>query len=63
MLEHILNLTFHGNDKEDNEIDDQDRPKHWDVKDTEQGHGESNRKGLGAAPPEYQSDTDNTKHS
>jgi len=33
MLYHMSNLTFHGDSKEDNEVEEQDRPEYWDIED------------------------------
>ena len=38
MLDHMSNLTFHGDGEKDNEVKEQDRPEYWNVKDLKTLH-------------------------
>jgi hypothetical protein len=38
MLDHVLDLSLHGDDEEDNEVQQQDGPEDWNIKDFKESH-------------------------
>lgn len=36
----MFNLSFHGNEEEDDEVEEEDRPEDWHIKHLEEGHEE-----------------------
>lgn len=43
VLDHVSNLSAHGDIEECKPVEQQDGPEHWDIKHTEEGETEPNK--------------------
>jgi hypothetical protein len=51
VFDHMLDLSPHGDSKEDTEVDQKDGPEYWNIKYTEETADKSNKNGLGGRVP------------
>ena len=51
VLDHVLDLAFHGHEEEDEEVHEEDGPEHGEVKDAKKGEQDAEEEGLEDSVP------------
>lgn len=54
VLDHVLNLTSHRHNEQDNPVHDQHRPEHWNIEDGKPRADKGNRNGTGGSMPKLE---------
>lgn len=54
MLDHVRDLLAHGHDEEEDEVDEQNGPKHGNIKEFEEGHKDRGHNSIRGAIPELE---------
>lgn len=54
VLDHMFDLTFHGDDKQGNEVEYKDGPENWYVETLKQGEASSKQSTLHDRVPEFE---------